>query len=62
MFRAENQQLVASSFHADNALILAFSQWEKEPIVQSDKAGRVALSLRERAGVRVIGALLRRGN
>jgi hypothetical protein len=54
MFGAENQQLVASDLQANRALILAFSHWEKEPILQNDGACRSSLSLRERAGVRVI--------
>ena len=62
MFGAENKQLVASSMHAETALILTLSQGEKEPIHQDDRAYRGSLSLRERAGVRVIGGLMRRLN
>jgi hypothetical protein len=58
MFATGNQQLLASSFHTDIALILAFSQGEKEPLVRSAKAYRSSLSLRERAGVRVACVLM----
>jgi hypothetical protein len=54
MLAAGNQQLVTSSHHATIALILTFSQWEKESIVRSGKACRSSFSLRERAGVIVI--------
>jgi hypothetical protein len=62
MFDVENRQLTASRFHADDALILTFSQWEKEPILQNDMAYGGSLSLRERAGVRVIRGLMRKCN
>jgi hypothetical protein len=60
MFGARNKQLVASDFHANNALILTFSQEEKEPVLQNDRTSRSSLPLRERAGVRVISGLMRR--
>ena len=62
MFGAGNQQLAASTPREETALILTFSQGEKEPILQTDRAGRSSLSLGERGGVRVIRGLMRRCN
>ena len=58
MFAAGNKQLATSSYHARIALILTFSQWEKELMVKSGKVYGLYLSLRERAGVRVTGVLM----
>jgi hypothetical protein len=53
MFAAGNKQLVISNNRAGIALILTFSQREKEPPVRIGDVCLVSLSLRERAGVRV---------
>jgi len=57
MFAAGNKQLISSNSRAHIALILTFSQWEKEPPVNRNDVGRISLSLRERAGLRVDRAL-----